>query len=246
MEFITFGRFGRKENWVKDRELFLNYKKKLIYNLSCDYYQSLDNKNEIEINELLKKNIKEKKLCPNFDYSLMLFMNNMGLSYNLLKKEEKEEIIEMDFTFENWERKSKIFFDNFKENSKKVSPPEVQLCFEDKCFIIFVQIFKNCEISKNNIIKFIRDYFILDIKKNIFERLRDPILFNTIRNNMIDLYPKLKAMYGINKNIEKLLSYFEKDNDYNNKYIKRILEKYDNKDNKANDDEKIIFKDKID
>ena len=44
---------------------------------------------------------------------------------------------------------------------------------------------------------------------------------------MIELYPKLKAEYG-RKNIalNKFMRFFEDDNDYNNEFMKEILNNY--------------------
>ena len=36
--------------------------------------------------------------------SLTTFLESMGLSYYTLTKKEKEEIIDMDFTYDNWEK----------------------------------------------------------------------------------------------------------------------------------------------
>ena len=49
-----------------------------------------------------------------YDYlPLEIFMKHMGLSYKALNKEEIDEIEKMDYTYENWEKKSKILHDEF-------------------------------------------------------------------------------------------------------------------------------------
>ena len=40
---------------------------------------------------------------------------------------------------------------------------------------------------------------------------------------MIELYPRLKAEYEKNIIFDKLMSFIEGDNDYNNEFIKEIL-----------------------
>lgn len=76
MSLITFGRFGNEEDWKKDKKILLDFKKRLVLNLSGYEisYESANKKTEKEINELIKKLIKEKKYLPHFESSLLSFM----------------------------------------------------------------------------------------------------------------------------------------------------------------------------
>ena len=238
IKFITFGRFGSEENWKKEREQFLQYKKELINMLSGFEIKekSLEGIEETKINEMIKIYIKECKsilLIP-----LGIFMRFMGLSYIALSNEERNEIEEMDFTYENWKKKSKILYDKFLKNSLDIFPMEVKFCFEDKFFPLYVIVVKEDIFKKNNFITFIRDYFILDDGYYIFNEFRDEKLFNDLQKKIIKIYPIIKEKYGTNRYIEKFFSYMNpenKKNDYNNKYIKNILDNY-YKGNKNNDE----------
>ena len=245
IKFITFGRFGSEENWKKEREQFLQYKKELINMLSGFEIKekSLEGIEETKINEMIKIYIKECKsilLIP-----LGIFMRFMGLSYIALSNEERNEIEEMDFTYENWKKKSKILYDKFLKNSLDIFPMEVKFCFEDKFFPLYVIVVKKDIFKKNNFITFIRDYFILDDGYYIFNEFRDEKLFNDLQKKIIKIYPIIKEKYGTNRYIEKFFSYMNKENkknDYNNKYIKNILDNY-YKGNKNNDELEKLKKD---
>ena len=131
----------------------------------------------------------------------------MGLSYIILDKKEKEKIRDMEFTYENWKNKSLILMNDYINRNKKISPPEIIICFDDICFPMFVQMSYGTNFESNNFLKFIRDYFLLEGYKETFEGLRNENLYNNIRKQMIDLYPTLKEKYGMNKYLEKFLSY---------------------------------------
>ena len=55
------------------------------------------------------------------------------------------------------------------------------------------------------------------------------------------IYPILKDTYGINRYIEKFCSFLDPQNDYNNEFLKNILDNYyNNKKNEENKDNKYI------
>jgi len=244
IELITFRRFGSEKNWKKERKLFLKYKKELIRDLS-DYkirVNSLKGINEIKINEIIKQYL-EKTI--NYDDHLPLkeFMKYMGLSYKALSKDEINEIGKMDYTYENWEKKSKILYDNFLKKSKDIFPKEVKFCFEDKFFPLYVVVLEKDVFQKNNYIIFIRDYFILDKGGALFNKYRDNKLFIDLQKKVIKIYPIIKEKYGTNRFFEKFLSYLnpeDESNDYNIEYIKNLLDNYYNKN--KNDDELVKLK----
>ena len=164
-------------------------------------------------------------------------MPKMGLSYKVLSKKEKMELADMEFTFENWKKKSKILMDNFIEKSKKDCPKEIHICFDDICFPIYVQIFHHTNITTSNFLQFIRDYFLLNQYNTCFEGYRDETIFNNIRKKMIEIYPDLKKQYGMNKYLEKFLSYISEDTDYNFKFVANILNNYSKKKLKIDENE---------
>ena len=109
------------------------------------------------------------------------------------------------------------------KKNKKISPPEIKICFDDICFPMFVQMSYGANFESNNFLKFIRDYFLLEGYKKTFEGLRNENLYNNIRKQMINLYPALKEKYGMNKYLEKFLSYIIVDTDYNFEFVANIL-----------------------
>ena len=237
IRFITFGRFGSEKYWKKERELFLQIKKELIYDQSAFKISedSLEGMDENKINEIIKQYMKVNKDI--IYITLRTFMRYMGLSYYILNQDEINEIVKMDFTYENWEKKSKILYDKFVKISQDIFPIEVKFCFEDKFFPIYVVVLKDT-FKKNNFINYIRDYFILDEGHVYFNEFRDEKLFNKLQKKIIEIYPIIKEKYGTNRFIEKFCSYMNpenKKNDYNIKYIKNILDNYYNKN--KNDDE---------
>ena len=244
LRFITFGRFGSEEDWKKERELFLKYKKELIRMQSTNEIleDSLEGMDENKINEIIKQCFKENKDI--IYITLRNFMRKMGLSYFILNQDEINEIETMDFTYENWEKKSKILYDKFLKNSQDIFPRELKFCFEDKFFPIYAVVLKDT-FKKNNFINFIRDYFILDEGYLYFNEFRDEKLFKALQKKIIEIYPIIKEKYGTNRFIEKFCSYMNpenKKNDYNIKYIKNILDNYYNN-NKNNDELEKLKKD---
>ena len=121
---------------------------------------------------------------------------------------------------------------------------DLKFCFDDQFFPLYVVALNGDIFQKNNYIRFIRDYFILDKGGFYFNQFRDNTIFNDLQKKIIKIYPIIKEKYGANKFIEKFFSYLkpeDKYNDYNIKYIKNLLDNYDN--NKKDDEpEKFKFK----
>ena len=180
-----------------------------------------EQRNEVYLNSLVQKKIKR------FDFSY--FMVSFGISYDYLDKEDKEEFRKLFISYENVKKFTLNYQKKYIEKCKKDLPKEINECFGDICFVIYCHIYGNPKIDIKIFIRNIRDYFILDKEKEVFDIYRNNILFDTIRSNMIKIYPKLKKNYGMNPTIEKLLSYLDGDNDYNYELLKNILNKDLNK-----------------
>ena len=235
---VTFGTFKKKyseKDIKKDKEIFFNCKKAflsdLLYNITN--YDFLTEEEIFQMDNIIKQKLSQNK---GIERKIALFTANFGIAYNLLTKEEQKELLAMNLTYEECGKVVKKIYNNFLNKAKKYqNPVKVYLCFEEKCFIAYCQIFRNiAEIKPNNFLGLIRDYFILDKGKRGFEQYRDQDLFNIIQKDMIDMYPNWKKEYGINRYLDKFLSFFDEDNDYNNRFLKNILDNYIN--NNGNND----------
>ena len=243
--FVTFGKFGREEHWKNDRKIFLDKLRDLIADYTgnlIDYKES----SEKEIVKLLKP-ILRKKYSSIFFISDYLddFIARFGLSYKVLTKKEKEEVIDMDFTFENWSKKSEELYNNYVERNKKILPEKIHFCLDYRFFVMTILVDHECNFTLNNFLRKIRDYFILEKEKVLLERFMDLDEFDKIRNKVINIYPELKEKYGYNRTIDKnFLSYFDSSNDYNYEVVAKILDDYYNnkEDNNINNDESIRLK----
>ena len=246
MSIVTFGRIGNEKNWKDDKKIYFDSASYLLYKLfyrKVDYERIIEN-NESEFNEILNKRIKIIKKYDLYflDESIDLFMDCMGLSFKVLDKKEKEEIRNMEFTYENWKNKSLILMNDYINRNKKICPPEIKICFDDICFPMFVQMSYKSNFESNNFLKFIRDYFLLEGYKEAFEGLRNENLYNNIRKQMINLYPILKEKYGMNKYLEKFLNYIIVDNDYGFEFVANILNNYSKKTIKIDENEPLKYK----
>jgi hypothetical protein len=142
---ITFGRFGHAEDYQKDKEFFLKRLNYLIYLLNG--YEGKKDYKEAEIIKPLKEKLKpeikadEKSFFPNGAISCLSgFLEIMGLSYYHLTPKEKEEILEMDFTYDNWKNKSIELINSFIQRIINASPKNTHFCFDDIYFIFHIQI----------------------------------------------------------------------------------------------------------
>ena len=233
LTLITFGRFNKlsTEDIQKEKELFLEKKKDLVaFSLYCDYDTSkIKDLKESQIDGIIKEKFLEIKNNFNAHWAFSNFLYDMGICIDLLDNEEKKQILSMNLTYENFCNFASDYYKKFVEKAKKECPLEIYECFEDKAFIIYCQSTKS-QIKKSNFLSFIKNYFILDDLREFYENYRNNTIFEEIREHMIGLYPILKAEYG-RKNIffDKFMSFFEGDNDYNNKFIKEILNNYNKK-----------------
>jgi len=237
IDLITFCTFKEKystEDLLKDKELFFEAKKAFLSHILYYYSFNVNSLNKEEISQmdnLIKKIKYENK--PKFVEGLSFFLIRFGLLYKCLSKEEKEELFILNYTYEECKKAIAKIYDNFIFNSKKNLPPQVYICFDEKCFIAYCQtICETAVVNKKNFLKLIRNYFILDEEKETYEEYRNQQLFKQIQEKMIKIYPELKNTYGINRYLDKFFSHLDPENDYNNTYIKNILDQYYN--NKKN------------
>ena len=246
---ITFGRFGHIEDINKEKALFLKVLNNLISELRGDFTGTQQYKDETEIinplKDLLKININNTFFS--LYRTLSRFLEYMGLSYYTLTQNELDDILIMDFTYENWKKKSLILINNFTERIKKEFPPETLFCFDDIYFVFHIQLYGD-RYKSNNFFNFIRDYFILEETSYDIKEYRDSKKYNEIKKKVINIYPKIKEKYGMNSILEKCLSFIFLNNDYNFEKTKNILNNYYNKKkgNKIDDDESIKLIDKQD
>ena len=234
---ITFGHFKEYDvkQYREDKERFYESKSNLLAFLLLGYPapEDLEEEQIANMDSIIKKKLSEN--LKNIDYYLGSFFEDLGIKYGLLSTQVKKELLTFDYTYENCKNFVQKLYNEIIDESKKYLPIEAYICLEEKGFIYYSQIYKKTKIKKNNFVEFIRDYFILDKAKKRLSYYRDQQLFDEVRMKMIDIYPFLKDNYGTNRKLDLFLSYFDEDNDYNNKFLKYILNNYyENKDKKVN------------
>jgi hypothetical protein len=248
---ITFGKYGHVEDEKKEKEYFLEQLNFLMRKLN-DYPNEQKNYNEKEIvkplKDLLKREINSTYFNSVYYSMLCSFLGIMGLCYYTLTPEEKEVILNMDYTYENFKEKSPSIINNFIARIKKAFPASLSFCFDDIYFILHMQIVYREYFSFNNFVIYVRDYYILDDTISLIKKYRDDEEYNKIKKRVIDIYPELKEKYGMNRILEKIVSFITKNTDYDNEITKKILDDYyyKNKNNKKENEESIRLKDKQD
>ena len=176
MAYITFGRFGKKDQEEKEKEIFLDELRRLLSEItkneeSKKFYAKA---NETELAKTLKQMITKKDYDDfMFDDSISDFMLRLGLSYNILTKSEKKEIFEMEFTYDNWKNKSEILYNNYLMKCIKNCPQEIDFCLNYRIFVINVLSGYDCELTLNNFLRFVRDFFILEKDISYYEKFID-------------------------------------------------------------------------
>jgi len=215
----------------------------LLYRCNYAKYLTKDDISKIDI--LIQKELYPNELKRKDNYNpVEFYLYELGLtSYERLNDNEKMELSTMIHTYENCKNYVLNIFNRYIENEKKEFPLQIWKCFNEKCFIAYIQSEQSWKaINKINIlIELIKDYFILDKRNERFAKYRDNTLFNEIKNEMINIYPALKDTYGINRYIEKFCSYLDLHNDYNNEFLKNLLDNYyNNKKNEGNKENKYI------
>ena len=246
---ILFGRYGPVVDTKIEKKQFLESLNDLIHR----YENNFETKyNEKEIVDILKIKLKElvTDSTSNLDtiFFSSSFLLSMGLSYYILSPKEKKEILEMDYTYDNWKIKSQELIESFNIRIKNAFPKMLWFCLEDKYFVLHIRIcyFENFKI--NNFIIFIRDYFILDKTSPFILENRECQLFFDIRKTVYAIYPEVKEKYGMNRTLEKICSFFSIHTDYNYEKSKELLDNYykNKQKNKKDDDESVGLKEKQD
>lgn len=230
MYFVSFGRFKylSKEELEEEKIIFLDAKKRILSSVLYHEFRTTKFKGteESEIDKMVKEHIQSKNKVEKLRYILMGF----GMNYDLLSDGEKIQLVNMDLTYDNCKNFVINNFNKYICKAKKECPNEIYECFDEQGFVAYCQLSGN-KINKNNFLSLIKEYFILD-SMDIYIPYRDNEKFKKIRDKMINLYPLLKDEYGRSRGFDKFMSFFEKDNDYNNELLKNILnEYYDKKEN---------------
>ena len=245
---IFFGRYGHVEDIKTDKKILLGHFNSLNHSLDYDDKKEYNEKEIVDVVKInLKKYIKDSTYnlkTDNFSY----FLISMGLSYYILSPEEKKEILEMDYTYDNWRIKSQELIDSFDIRIKNAFPENLRFCLEDEFFVLHIRICYERDFKINDFIKFIRDYFILDKTVPFILEERECQRFFDIKKRVYSIYPEVKEVYGMNRTLEKILSFFWTDTDYNHEKTKELLDNYykNKQNNKKDDDESVGLKEKQD
>ena len=245
---MYFGRYGFVEDTKEEKKLFLERLNYLIHSLEYNDKKEYNEKEIIDVTKIVLKKYVTDSYHNLYTDSLSIFLTSMGLSYFILTPEEKKEILEMDYTYDNWRIKSQELIDSFNIRIKNVFPENLRFCLEDKYFVLHIRICYHKDFKINNFIKFIRDYFILDKTLPDILKNRECQLFFDIKKRVYSIYPEVKEKYGMNRTLEKIYSFFFSDSDYNNEKTKELLDNYykNKQKNKKDDDESVGLKEKQD
>ena len=155
---ITFGRFGKVLAIEEEKEKFLYKLNELFCGLGDKYIITSYKEKEIlkPLKELLKTEILEESVPIKIEW-LSYFLQSMYLSYYTLDSKEQKEILDMDYTYDNWKIKSLELMKSFIERTKKILP---QLYIS--AWMIFI-LFYICENIMAKILNMIISLFIFEI-----------------------------------------------------------------------------------
>ena len=228
----NYGQFKhREQNTKEEKEHFFDSKTTAITYLCLDEPDLIEKncKEEEKMDKVIKERI---PINPQkwIDHAMKWLVREWGISFKDLDINEKNEICKLDLTFDSFKEYAKNYHLKYRENCIKIIP-EMDICFQDIFFIYFCQLYGKAKITINNMLNNIRDYFILEKCPEYYDNYRDKEVFKNIQGKVIDLYPYIKEKYGINRYLDKFLSYLFKNNDYNNEKTKKILDLYYNKNN---------------
>ena len=245
---LAFDLFGplSEELLIKDKTAFFESKKYFLnYLISKGFSESdfLENKNEEEVDNMLKEKISEIKK-KNEEFDIQIFFNYLALNKNLFTKKEIDNINEIGFKYETWGIiKKKKYEEHIKICQKRLSP-KIYRCFEDMAFIDYTFGFPDTtEYKMSEYVIMARDYFILDKGKDPYENYRSKSLFNDIKKEMEEIYPYLKNKYQAENFFQKIYNFIfvtPYDIDKTDEKMKEIYKKY--YDNKRKDERECLNK----
>lgn len=228
--FVTFGYFKifNEEEKKTEKENFFIAKKCLLSTLLYEITDmTLLTENDISN---MDKLIEIKKNDKNLDkdaikLGYVVFMASFGLSYELLNQDEKNELSKIELNYENCQNLVFKIYNKYIDDSKENTPKELHFCFKDRSFVSFCHVFDHI-IKKSNIVDLIKKYYFFDLGKDMYEEYRDNEIFMEVKNKLIKQYPTIKENYGSNRYLDIFLRCFDKYNDYNNPFLKDLLDNY--------------------
>ena len=141
--------------------------------------------------------------------------------------------------------KNEELYNDYFKRSLISCPKDIHFCLKYRYFLMNVLGNYQSELTKDNFLQYIRDFFILEKDICFYENYIDYKEFKNIRDEVIEIYPKLKETHGGNRFLEKYFwRFIEQNTDYNYEIIENILDNYYNKKkkNNINDEEKIKLK----
>ena len=99
---MYFGRYGFVEDTKEEKKLFLERLNYLIHSLEYNDKKEYNEKEIIDVTKIVLKKYVTDSYHNLYTDALSIFLTSMGLSYFILTPEEKKEILEMDYTYDNW------------------------------------------------------------------------------------------------------------------------------------------------
>ena len=149
---MYFGRYGFVEDTKEEKKLFLERLNYLIHSLEYNDKKEYNEKEIIDVTKIVLKKYVTDSYHNLYTDALSIFLTSMGLSYFILTPEEKKEILEMDYTYDNWRIKSQELIDSFNIRIKNVFPENLRFCLEDKFFVLHIRICYHKDFKINNFI----------------------------------------------------------------------------------------------
>ena len=120
---------------------------------------------------------------------------------------------------------------------------KIHICFKDKEFIDYTFKYSTATtLNMNNYLIMIRDYFILDVAKDVYDKYREKFLFDEIQKEMKREYPSLKEKYHEKNIFSKIYNFLFVTGyalDKTNETMKEIFKNYNN--NKKEDEKKGLI-----
>ena len=152
---MYFGRYGPVEDTKIEKKLFLERLNGLVHTFEYNNKKEYNEKEIIDVVKIILKKYITDSYSNLYTENFSAFLSPMGLSYYILSPEEKKEILEMDYTYDNWKIKSQELIDSFNIRIKNAFPKMLWFCLEDKYFVLHIRICYFKDFRINNFINFI-------------------------------------------------------------------------------------------